>query len=81
MLTKRRRILAAIPITVALAFGSLVGSSSVLATGTCPGHQTEYLLAAETQTVDPLEVYDLNHDGIICVAVKGKKTVYSDNKI
>jgi hypothetical protein len=81
MSTKRRRILAAIPMGAAIAFGSLIGSTNVFASGTCKGSATEYYLAVEQQTVDPLEVYDLNHDGIICVAVKGKKTVYSDNRI
>ena len=80
MTTRRRRLLTSIPLTAALGLGSLIGSSAVLATGTCPGRATEYVLPAETQTVDPLERYDVNRDGVICVAVKPKKTVYGDNR-
>lgn len=81
MTTRRRRILASIPLTAAFGLGSLVGSSTVLATGTCPGRAAEYVLAAETQTVDPLERYDVNRDGVICVSVKPRKTVYGDNRL
>jgi hypothetical protein len=77
----RRRILAAIPMSAAIALGSVLGSGTVLATGTCKGNSTEYQLPAEQQTLDPLAVYDSNGDGIVCVAVHGKKTVYSDNRI
>jgi hypothetical protein len=80
MTTRRRRLLASIPLTAALGLGSLIGSSAVLATGTCPGRATEYVLPTETQTVDPLERYDVNRDGVICVAVKSKRTVYGDNR-
>jgi hypothetical protein len=80
MSTRRRRIIASIPISAAIALGSLIGATGVFASGTCPGHQTEYVIPSETQTVDPLRAYDLNSDGIVCVAARGKKTVYSDNR-
>jgi hypothetical protein len=81
VLNKRRRILAAIPMTAALALGSLIGSSTVLASGTCQGNKTEVVIAEQTQTVSDLLAYDLNGDGIVCQAVKGKKTTYSDNRL
>jgi hypothetical protein len=80
MSMRRRRILASIPMSAAIAFGSLIGATGVLASGTCPGHQTEYVIPSETQTVDPLLAYDLNSDGIVCIATRGKKAVYSDNR-
>jgi hypothetical protein len=81
MSTNTPRILASVPLAAALMVGSLMGASSVFATGTCKGNATEYVIPLETQTVDPLQVYDVNGDGIVCIAVKGKKTVYGDNRI
>ena len=75
-----RQRLVSLPITAALVLGSLLGAGSVLATGTCKGNATEYALPAEQQDAS-LTAYDLNHDGVICVATKGRKTVYSDNRI
>ena len=81
MSTRRRHFLAALPMTAAVALGSLVGAGTALGTGTCPGNKTEVVIPLEQQSVSPLEAYDLNRDGIVCVSVKGKKTTYSDNRI
>lgn len=81
MSTRRRHFLAALPMTAALALGSLVGAGTALATGTCPGNKTEVVIPLEEQNVSPLQAYDLNRDGIVCLSVKGKKTTYSDNRI
>lgn len=80
-MSTRRRLRAAIAITAAVALGSLVGAGTALATGTCPGNKTEVVIPVEQQTVSPLEAYDLNRDGIVCASVKGKKTIYSDNRL
>ncbi len=78
-MSKRRRLLASVPITTALALGSLLAAGSALAAGTCEGNAAEYVLPADTQDAT-LTGYDLNHDGVICVAARGKKTAYSDNR-
>jgi hypothetical protein len=76
---RRRRALASIPIAAAVLIGSMMGSASVLAAGTCSGNQTEYVIPLETHDAS-LDVYDVNRDGIICVAMHGRKTVYRDNR-
>jgi hypothetical protein len=81
MSTRRRHFLAALPMTAAVALGSLVGAGTALATGTCPGNKTEVVIPAEQRDVSPLAAYDLNGDWIVCQSVKGKKTTYSDNRI
>ena len=81
MSTRRRHFLAALPMTAAVALGSLVGAGTALATGTCPGNKVEVVIPLEQRDVSPLEAYDLNRDGIVCASVKGKKTTYGDNRI
>lgn len=78
MSNRHRRI--AYPVALALVLASAAAASPVMATGTCRGNATEYPLPTETQ--DPsLTAYDVNGDGVICVASKGHRTVYSDNRI
>ena len=79
-MTKRQRVLLSLPLSVALLVGGTLGAGTAAATGTCKGRATEYPLPVETH--DPsLTAYDVNGDGVICVAVKGRRTVYSDNRI
>jgi hypothetical protein len=81
MLTSRRTTsIAATGSAVMLLVGLFGSTASVLATGTCPGQKQEYVIPAEQQNHDPLLAYDLNGDWIICVAAKGRKTAYSDNR-
>ena len=75
---RRRRALASFPIAAAVLIGSLTGSASVLASGTCSGNQVEYVIPAEAHDAS-LDAYDLNHDGILCVA-HGKKSAFRDNR-
>lgn len=79
-MSNRRRRLLSLPMAAALLMGVTLGTGTALATGTCKGSATEYRLPAETH--DPyLSAYDVNGDGVICVAVRGRRTVYSDNRI
>jgi len=79
MLTQHRRV-RAVSIAALLALGSVSGAGSAFATGTCPGTRTEYILAAQQKDVSELEVYDVNRDGVICQAIRARKTTYSDNR-
>lgn len=78
-MSKRRRILLAQALTAASVFAATFGASSAAAAGTCRGNASEYVLPTETQ--DPaLTAYDVNRDGVICIAVRGHRTAYSDNR-
>ena len=76
---RRHRTSPALTVAGLLVLGSALSAGSALAVGTCKGHAIEYPLPSEVHDAT-LSAYDLNGDGVICVATKGHRTAYSDNR-